>query len=53
MYWRRRVISAKTTGLREGEALQKICNTLPIRQDIASGNGDKEFYSETHTLNFK
>jgi hypothetical protein len=34
-YWRRRVISANTIGFGEGEALQKIRNALPIRQDIA------------------
>ncbi len=34
-YWRRRVISSNTIGLGEGEALQKICTALPIRQDIA------------------
>jgi hypothetical protein len=35
IYWRRRVISANTTGCGEGEALQKIHNDLLIRQDIA------------------
>jgi hypothetical protein len=36
-YWRRRVISANTIGFGEGEgeALPKIRNALPIRQDIA------------------
>jgi hypothetical protein len=35
IYWRSHVISAITIGLGEGEALPKICNALPIRQDIA------------------
>jgi hypothetical protein len=34
-YWRRRVVSANTIGTGEVEALQKIRNALPIRQDIA------------------
>jgi hypothetical protein len=34
IYWRRRVISTNTIGLGEGDALQKIHNALPIRQDI-------------------
>jgi hypothetical protein len=34
-YWRKRIISANTIGFGEGEALQKIRNALPIRQDIA------------------
>jgi hypothetical protein len=34
-YWRRRVASANTIGIGEVEALQKIRNALPIRQDIA------------------
>jgi hypothetical protein len=33
-YWRRRFISANTIGFGEGEALQKFCYALPIRQDI-------------------
>ncbi len=28
-------VSANIIGFGEGEALQKICNALPIRQDIA------------------
>jgi hypothetical protein len=35
VYWRRRVISTNTIGFGDGEALQKIRNALPIRQDIA------------------
>jgi hypothetical protein len=35
LHWRRRFISANTIGFRKGEALQKLCNTFPIRQDIA------------------
>jgi hypothetical protein len=37
IYWHRRVISANIIGLGEGDALQRICNALPIRQtqDIA------------------
>jgi hypothetical protein len=34
-YWPRGVFSANTIGFGEGEALQKIFNALPIRQDIA------------------
>jgi hypothetical protein len=34
-YWRRHIISANTIGFGEGEALQKMCNALPIHQDIA------------------
>jgi hypothetical protein len=34
-YWRRRVISVITIGFGEGEAIQKICNISPIRQDNA------------------
>ncbi len=34
-YWSRRIISANTIEVGEGEALQKIFNTFPIRQDIA------------------
>jgi hypothetical protein len=30
------LISGNTIGLGEGEDLQKICNALPIRQDIAN-----------------
>jgi hypothetical protein len=37
IFWRRRAISANTIGgeKKEGEALPKICNAVPIRQDIA------------------
>jgi hypothetical protein len=28
------LVSANTIGFGEGEALPKICNALPIRQDI-------------------
>ncbi len=35
IYWRRRVISANIIGLGEGEALQKMCYTFPIRHNIA------------------
>jgi hypothetical protein len=63
IYWRRHVISAKTIGFGEGDALPKICNALPIRQDIAyycnfaemggNGNKDKEFYRQTTRSNSK
>jgi hypothetical protein len=35
---------------KKGEALQKICNALPIRRDnafLATGNGNNKFYRET------
>jgi hypothetical protein len=34
-YWRRRVISANIIGFGEVEVIQKICNALPIRHNIA------------------
>ncbi len=46
-------------GFGEGEALQKICNSLPICETshinlaVASGNGNKEFYREATSSNFK
>jgi hypothetical protein len=63
IYWRRHFISANTIGFGDREALPKIRNALPIRQDIAyycnfagmgrKGNKDKEFYRQTTRSNSK
>jgi hypothetical protein len=53
------IFSSPIGGAQKGEALQKfatIClfvETMPIYKDVASGNGNIEFYRETTRSNLK